>query len=421
MNDDPNHPDEGAARPPWTPPTPPSASPPPDASSDPTAPLPPATGMTPPPEAPRFTPAVAAAPAGPPIGAGVDPATSTDPEGGGTAPHGPGGPGAEADPSGSDGSGGRPVPDAWSLVAAAGGLLAALGLVALLSEPDIADERGLVLLVSAVFEVLGIALALLTRSGRAAAGGVALSLLAAIPLVNAVVTDPTDPFAAFTDASSYRNQQIGILALLAVAWLALYLVGPARRYGAYLGGALLALWSIPMTWFSLSAVDDVFSQLGGLDLFGSALGDPLDSGFGDLASTGDDLALKLGLTSLLFGGAYLAAAGWLDAQGERRRATPFFAVAPLVLISALTYLQEDLDVAGTAVLGLLLGAASIWLGVRAERRFTAWIGVAAVVGAVFSLVADAFEDSAVGAGIMLTLIGVAAVVGAGLLEHRARA
>ena len=114
--------------------------------------------------------------------------------------------------------------------------------------------------------------------------------------------------------------------------------------------------------------------------------------------------------------AYLAAAGWLDAAGDARRATPFFAVTPLVLLSALGYLQDDLGVWGTAVLGLGLGAASIWLGVRAGRRFTSWIGVAAVVGAVLSMVGDVFEDSAVGAGIALAVIGVVAVVGAGLLE-----
>ncbi|MCB0963845.1 MAG: hypothetical protein KDA98_11190, partial [Acidimicrobiales bacterium] len=289
-----------------------------------------------------------------------------------------------------------------------------------LSEPDIADERGLIILVSLIFEVLGIGLVLLNRSRRSAAGGVALSLLAALPLVNAVVTDPSDPLAAFDSVSSYRNQQLTILVLLAAVWLALYAFGPGRRYGAYLGGALLALWSIPMTWFSLSAVDDAFSALtglGGFDPFGSSgLGDPLGSGLDDLASTGDSTALKLGITSLLFGCAYLAAAGWLDAAGDARRATPFFAVTPLVLLSALGYLQDDLGVWGTAVLGLGLGAASIWLGVRAGRRFTSWIGVAAVVGAVLSMVGDVFEDSAVGAGIALAVIGVVAVVGAGLLE-----
>ena len=68
-----------------------------------------------------------------------------------------------------------------------------------------------------------------------------------------------------------------------------------------------------------------------------------------------------------------------------------------------------------------LGAAAIWLGATAGRRFTAWIGVASVVGAVLSVVGDTFEDSPTGAGITLALIGVAAVVGATLLEARSDA
>ena len=390
----------------------------------PVPPTPPEPG--PPPGTPAFTPAVPAMTPGAPLGGDPTGATPGDPTAPAPADGGPAVPDGPADGSPADGGRDdgrdRPQPDRSSLVGAAGGLLAALGLVALLSEPDIADERGLVILVSAIFEALGIALVVLNRARRAAAGGVALSLLAALPLANALVTDPTDPLSAFGDVSSYRTQQLGILALLTVAWLALHLVGPGRRFGAYLGGALLTLWSIPMTWFSLSAVDDVFSAFGGFDPFGSSVfGDPFATGFDDLSATGDDLALKLGLTSLLFGCAYLATAGWLDGRGEARRATPLFAVAPYVLITALVYLQEDLDVVGTAILGLGLGAASIWLGARAGRRFTSWIGVAAVVGAVVTLIGDLFEDSAVGAGIALTLIGVAAVVGVGLLEGRARA
>ncbi|MCB0971929.1 MAG: hypothetical protein KDA97_10525, partial [Acidimicrobiales bacterium] len=224
MSDDPNQPsDAPGGRPPW--------EPRPATSDQPWPSSPPTTGTPPP------------GPAGTP---------GTDPTVPGPVAPAPGAPATAGDDEGPAGA--RPRPALWSLVAAAGGLLAALGLVALLSEPDIADERALVVAVSAIFEVLGIVLVVLARDRRAAAGGVALSLLAALPLVNALVVDPNDLFGAFDDLDSLRNQQLTILGLLAIIWLALYAFGPARRYGALLGGALLAIWSIPMTWFSFEAV-----------------------------------------------------------------------------------------------------------------------------------------------------------------------
>lgn len=421
MTDD-EHPPSGS--PPWArPPVPPEAAPP-----------------------PSFVPPSAPPGSGPPGWPGQPGSGGPGGPGGPGQPGQPGGPGQPAGPA-QPGSGGyapgvvvppapaepppprppggtgddepswrdRPRPQLGSLLAAAGGLVATAGLFALLSDPDIGDERIKIVAVSLVFEVLGLALALFHRSHRAGAGGVALSALAAIPLVQAAFPEPSARDLFLDGSTSLRNTQLGILTGLAVIWLLCYLLGPTRRYGFYLGAALYAFWQIPMTWFSFNAVDAGLGALstGVEDLLGGS--GSTSSSFDPFTASSDSTALKLGLTSLVFAVAYLALGAWADRLGDHRLGTPFFAVAPLAGISAVSYLQEDFKVGGTAVVGLVLGGASIWLGVQARRRFTAWIGVAAVVGAVVSVVGDVFDDP-VPAGLVLAFVGTALVVGAGVAE-----
>ena len=323
----------------------------------------------------------------------------------------------------------RPAPNIVSLGAAAGGAIAAIGLFALLSDSDVAKSRGSVLFASALFAAIGIGLMFWNRSRRAVAGGVALTALAVVPLVSALFRSPTDT-SILTDPSGYRNTQLATLALLAIIWGACYAVGPGRRNGLFLGAALLALWLIPMTFFSTNATIDALDSLkspntglifgNSSDPFGSSgSGSSFDSSgsdpFGSLGGSSTDpfgtsssnsLPLKLGVTSLLFGGVYLALAGRNDTWGDRRMATPFFAVAPIILFQALTNLSGDLKVVGTSCLGIALGGVAVWLGARSGRRFTSWIGVASIVASIVNMVDDGLKGKPMATGIVLALFGL---------------
>ena len=339
------------------------------------------------------------------------------------APPLPPAPIARATRSGSadeSGERGRPLPSVASLVAAIGGIVLVSGLFAILSEPDIASKQATMVAISAAFTAVGAGLVLLNRSRRSAAGGVALAALAVVPLVSSVFQGPDDIRSLFTDPTGYRNTQLAILATLSVVWLVCYRFGPGRRYGLFLGAALVAMWLIPMTYFSTTATADTIGQFSSgtltLDPGSTSSTDPFGGSsttFGDPfapPASSDSLPLKLGLTSLVFGGAYLLAAAKRDADGDARMATPFFAVAPIVLFQALTYLQEDLKTLGTSLLGIALGAVALGLGVRAGRRFTAWIGVASIAFSVVALVSDAFDDASVSTGITLAAIGLVTVL-----------
>ena len=314
-------------------------------------------------------------------------------------------------------SGERPAPNLSSLIAAVGGVLAVTGLFSLLSAEDLAGERVASMVVSLLFAVLGGVLVAINRSRRAAAGGVVLLALSVIPLVSLVFQSPDD-LQLFQDPTSYRNTQLSILVCLAAIWLACYFFGPSRRYGFFLGAALLAMWMVPMTYFSTTATIDALSSfsspslsLDPTDLPGFSTDDPFASSSPfESNDDGDNLKLKLGLTSLFFGGAYLAAAGLRDAAGDRRMATPFFAVAPLILFQALSDLGPDLKVLGVSLLGMVLGGVGVWLGARAGRRFTSWIGVASIAFATINLVTDSLDEQAIAIGATLTVLGLILVL-----------
>lgn len=318
----------------------------------------------------------------------------------------------------------RPLPHGASLLAAAGGLVASVGLQLILNEGDVAEDRAITILVAMVFTVVGAALVLLNRTRRAAAGGVALMALALVPLVQAIFQPDVESL--FTDGDAYRNSQMATLACLAVLWLACWAFGPTRRYGVFLGAAALALWMVPMTFLSTTAATDTFDSIGsGLTSTPDAIGDPFDDDIGaidDLGGLGqpdDALPLKLGLTSLFFGGAYLTVAALWDWSGDARAATPLFAVAPLILYQALVDLTDDLTAVGTGVLGIVLGSIGIWLGVRGRRRFTSWAGVAAVAFGLISAVVDVLDEAEPStAGAILAFIGITAVLVVSFLEGR---
>ena len=331
----------------------------------------------------------------------------------------------------------RPRPAIASLASAVGGIIATFGLFALISSDDVADSRTGIIALSLLFVVIGVAITWVARSQRALAGGVAISALAVVPLFNALFQDPQDVLDALGDIGKYRNIQMGVLACLAAVWLLSYALGPGKRHAFFLGAGILALWLIPMTWFSLSATERALAPLNqltsqadpfSLDTSGSGSLDPTGS-LGDLGGDdgsgaslfgqqGDDhLPLKLGLTSLLFGSAFLALGGSLDRALRPRMATPFFAAAAITLWQAIGYLEPDLKVTGASLVALVLGCIGIWLGTRGGRRFTSWLGVAAASVAVVRLVSEALDDKPGSTGAVLTVVGLGILVGVVVLER----
>lgn len=353
-------------------------------------------------------------------------------------PAGPGGPGGTGGTGGgSAGSGGggrdvahllgahhdeepgeRPLPSIGGAVGAAAGVLVFVGLMAILSDAKGENIRATGIFLSLIYLLGGFCVLLFTQSRRAVAGAVAITGLTVLPLMTYLFVDVDNPANTFDSFDSYRNTQMGILATSMIVWLALHLVGPGRRHGLYLGLALWALWSLPITYISTSAFESV---LGGFDL-----GDLTDGGgssgfgFGSGSESGlfDDpkaTVLALGLVSLVIGLAYLAVGVLLDRGDDHRRGTPFFALTPIVLGSALFYLSLRYGQNWIATLGIALGALSIAAGTLGQRRFTTWIGGAAVAGGIVGLVGNNIDD-AVPAGVTLTLLGLTVIVALAITE-----
>jgi hypothetical protein len=122
----------------------------------------------------------------------------------------------------------------------------------------------------------------------------------------------------------------------------------------------------------------------------------------------DDQALEIGLVSLLFGAAYLAAVRVLD----RRRSVAFATALVLPAITALVTAAAALgDASGWAVLGgLLTFAVGVAFGVVGfagrDRRFTSWGGgITASIGALV-IAADVSPTSAAGDTDELTATGL---------------
>jgi hypothetical protein len=301
------------------------------------------------------------------------------------------------------------VPSIGGAAAAAAGALVVFGLFAILSDAKGDNVRATGIFLSLIWELGGIVLLLFTHARRAVAGAVAITAVTVLPLVTYLLVDVDHPLNTFDSPDSFRNVQMQILALSLVIWLGLYLVGPGRRHGFYLGAALYALWSLPITYISASAFSDTLSSL---DVAGIDGSDGSGSGLFDNPKT---TLLALGLVSIAFGLAYLAIGMLLDRADDNRRGTPFFALAPFVLGSGLAYLSGRYGLNWIASLGFLLGVAEVSAGVLGRRRFTTWIGGIAMAGGVIAFVGNNI-DHAVPAGVTLTIVGLVVIVALAITE-----
>ena len=335
----------------------------------------------------------------------------------------------------------RPAPTLTSMVAVGGGLLAAAGLFALLGELDGYAQRTTGLAISLLFVALGVVLSVLNRSSRAAAGGVALSIIGVLPFT-AYVFANANLFDLFSSSGPEGDPWEGIrwtvtlmLATAAALWLVGYVFVPTRRFGAYLGAALLAIWLIPVFNLQLSAIQDTFSPFGTITTFepvpndpgfGTDFGDPTfdDPSFDDFDSQFDDeLAFeepevsdpstKLGLVSLAFGAVYLGLAAWRDRTGDARMATAALAPAIIVLYFANSLLTGHIGWVGSGLLAMAVGGAILAVGLRGGRRASSWIGLFLATVGLGSMVFEGLSESPRAIGAVLTVLGVgiALVVG----------
>jgi hypothetical protein len=320
-----------------------------------------------------------------------------------------------------------------SLLSAAAGLLLIGSLFLFLGELNGDNQRIAGIIVSLLFQAIGVGLLLLSSDQRSANAGVALSAVAVVPLLVYLFVDVRNPDNTIEDAATFTNTATLILLAGAALWLAAYFLGPSRRYGFYLGAALVAFWLVAVVQIVEDPLGNVvepytptlepgepgsggfgsegFESDGFDDDFGQFEEGPFveDEGsifFDDDVSAPEDPSATLGWVSLVFGGGYLAAAGWRDRSGDRRQATVGFAVAVPILTVAVLFLSQPLDAEGAAALAIALGVVGVWLGAGTGRRFTSWYGTAAAVVGVLILVVNALEDSERAMGLALLVIGL---------------
>lgn len=346
----------------------------------------------------------------------------------------------------------RPAPTLTSMLAVGGGLLVAFGLFFVLAELDGFDQRGVALAISVLFMALGVAISTINRSNRSAAAGVVISALAVLPLTIYLYAN-ADVFGELSGGEVDGNPWDGvrgiitlILATAAVLWLLGYFLGPARRFGFYLGAALVAIWLIPIATIQITALEDTLGSFETSSTFEPVPIDPdIDSGFDsgfdsefdsefdsdfdsqfdeDFESQFDedvvfeepevsDPSTRLGVISLVFGAAYLGFAARRDRRGDARMATAVLVPALLILVYSLSLLTTHIGWVGIGVLAMAVGGAILAVGLAGARRASSWIGLAVATIGLASLLVNAFEESprAIGAALTVTGVVIALLVG----------
>jgi MFS family permease len=207
----------------------------------------------------------------------------------------------------------RPAPTAPPVLLAAAGLLAFVGVGALLSEV-FDDERALAI-------VLG---------GLGLAGAIVLAILGGPRFVTAASAIAGVAVIAFIGGllGDWLGEEPGpYLLLLALAELVLFLAVPGLRGRPFLLALALALLALGL---AALVADDRFQGVSDDVAEGTAfeVDDPL----------GLSPSVSRGATTLLVvGGAYLGAAFLLDRRQHRRLATPFVAIGAAAAVLGATH------------------------------------------------------------------------------------
>lgn len=346
----------------------------------------------------------------------------------------------------------RPRPGVPALVGAAGGLVVLAGVFALFEElpDDNLRVGGIALALLAL--LVGGALMVVERDGALHTAGVALAAGAVAPLAFLLVNDPRQ----IDDKGDFLVA--GLVAVL--LWALLFLLGPARGHGLFLGLALLGMWATAFSQTSLDALFLPFAatqsarlEAPGLEtpefeapqfeppqftppsipipeltppsvsipqpifeppLQGESLGRPelVASTQPLVTGSSGEPPVAPAVVSLLFGLLFLAAAVALDGLGLRRLGSAVVAVGIPALWVGVGFLGPRYGATTFGVAAVVAAALLFVVGVAGERRFTSWAAVVGLVFGVTAVVAEAFEESGAGTAVVLFLIG-AALVGGG--------
>ena len=320
----------------------------------------------------------------------------------------------------------RPLTSYASLAGTGAGLLLVASLFLLLGEIPIGHRRIGGIAICALFQALGIGLMHLDKGRRAATAGVVLFGIGVIPLLGYLIGDADHPAHTLRNVHSFTTTTTAVLVFCGVVWLVVYRVGPGKRYGFFLGAALLAFWLVAMVQIIDQPLGQVFDPFLGSGIGVSTTFTPGGSvdNSGDTSSFPDqssfkqpsDPTMKLGIASLLFGGAYLALAARADRLRDHRRGTVFFAVSVPILTFSVAFFASHLHIVGTSLVAMALGGMLVWLGAGFGRRFTSWYGTLVVAVAVVVLVDHELGRSQRATGLALGAIGLIVAVMAGRLE-----
>ena len=139
------------------------------------------------------------------------------------------------------GGGIRPTVTVPSLLGAAAGILLLGSLSGFLSE--LSGERLRIggLLLSLMFEALGVVLLVVSRGRRSSTAGVTLAALGTIPLVFFTFFDVQNGSTLVGGEDVALTSTIALL-VAAALWFAGHLFGPSRSHVLFLGAALVAVW-----------------------------------------------------------------------------------------------------------------------------------------------------------------------------------
>jgi hypothetical protein len=289
-------------------------------------------------------------------------------------------------------------------LAGAGCALGVLGVLILAGDTGLDDDTGEFsqlpgLLLSGLLVALGyFVLSATGRGALATAGTVAAAL--GVPAFMFFLTFDEEGFPPYNTEA--------ILFVTTVVWLGSYLIGPARGRPWFLGSGLIGFWFSILElaenlfeapfyfvgfWFGGGGFDST-------DEFGNAIEprpfDPPDP-------------TTIGLLSLGLGVAFVLVGRWLDRDQRHGAATPFaFAAIPCLAVGVLG-LGEELEVAGSGLLLVLIGVVLAWNGATIWRRGTSWIGGATAALGLAMFLGDMADDSATTGGMLYIAGGIGLV------------
>jgi len=302
----------------------------------------------------------------------------------------------------------RAEPRLTVALAAAGCALVVLGTIVVGGDNLAGDDGdgsklpGIV--VSLAVVAAGFAVLAAIRSGPLATAGAVASTLGVPPLLF---------FLTFDEGAFPPYSTEVILIVSTVVWAVAWAVGPGRGRPLHLGAAAIGLW-LTILQLTEEVFTFPFGIFGGFESTTTTFSEDPSGGFGFNAETPDPTVI--GALSLAFGGAYLWLARRWDRTGHAGAATPVTVAAIVALITAVPFLSDDLELAGSGLLAMALGTAVAAHGASVRRRATTWLGAAGAAVGVLLVVTEITDEPTPG-GLLLILAGCGVVAAADALRR----